>query len=70
MWEIFAVICVTTMMDCRTMYENPPREFATKELCIEAALEKGKKTKEMLTDEDGYLTVEHLEIGCQQKDLL
>ena len=70
MWEMFAVMCVTTMMDCRTMYENPTRTFETKSLCLEAAVEKEKNTRAMLTDEDGYLTVEHLEVGCEQKDLL
>ena len=68
MWEMFAVMCVTTMMDCRTMYENPTRTFETKSLCLEAAKVKEKNTREMLTDEDGYLTVEHLEVGCERRE--
>ena len=68
MWEMFAVICVVTVMDCRTMYENPTRTFETKSLCLEAAKVKEKNTREMLTDEDGYLTVEHLEVGCERRE--
>ena len=51
---------------CNTMYENPPRTFETKEQCLEAAVIKEKATIEMLSDEDGYLVVEHLEVGCEQ----
>ena len=53
-------MCVVTVLDCRTMYEDPPRTFNTKEECLAAAVEKEKSTREMLTDEDGFLTVEHL----------
>ena len=66
MFKMFAIMCVVTVMDCRTMYEEPPREFATKELCLEAAVEKEKWTRDMLTDEDGHLTVVHLEVGCEK----
>ena len=68
MWQMFAIMCVTTMMDCRTMYENPTRTFETKALCLEAAFKKEKWTRDMLTDEDGYLTVVHLEVGCEKKE--
>jgi len=30
---------------------------------------KGDLTREQLTDEDGYLTVEHLEVGCERADI-
>jgi len=46
------------------MYEDPPRTFDTQEECLAAAEIKSKATIEFLTDEDGFLTVEHLEIGC------
>jgi|TARA_R100000030_G_scaffold92302_2_gene77830 hypothetical protein len=48
------------------MYEDPPRTFATKEECIQAASIKEKRTRDMLTDEDGYLSVEHFEVGCER----
>ena len=68
MWQMFAIMCAVTMMDCRTMYENLAREFATEKLCLEAAVEKEKWTRDMLTDEDGFLTVVHLEVGCERKE--
>ena len=46
MWQMFAIMCAVTMMDCRTMYENPAREFATEKLCLEAAVEKEKWTRD------------------------
>ena len=64
MFKMFAVMCVVTVVDCRTMYEDPPRTFDTQEECLAAAEIKSKATIEFLTDEDGFLTVEHLEIGC------
>ena len=48
------------------MYEDPPRVFETKEQCMVAAKMKEDFTREFLTDEDGYLTVEHLEVGCEK----
>jgi len=65
MFKMFAIICAVTVMECNTMYENPPREFSTEAECLEAAVEKAKWTRDMLTDEDGYLTVAHLEVGCK-----
>ena len=47
------------------MYEDPPRTFNTEEECLEAAVIKDKETREFLKDEDGFLTVEYLEIGCE-----
>ena len=64
MWQMFAVVCAVTMLECNTMYEDPPRTFDTQEACLAAAEIKSKATIEFLTDEDGFLTVEHLEIGC------
>mgnify|MGYP001200199727 CR=1 FL=1 len=66
MFKMFAIICAVTVLECNTMYENPPRTFETKEQCLEAAVIKEKATIEMLSDEDGYLVVEHLEVGCEQ----
>ncbi len=51
-------------MDCRTMYENPPRTFDTRQECEAASAIKAEQTMEMLTDE-GDLTVEHFEVGCE-----
>ena len=65
MFKMYAVICIVTMFDCRTMYEDPPRVFDTREQCMVAAKMKDDITREFLTDEDGYLTVEHLEVGCE-----
>ena len=62
---MFAIICAVTVLECNTMTEDPPRTFNTKEECLEAAKIKEKETREFLTDEDGFLTVEHLEIGCE-----
>ena len=67
---MFAIICVVTVLDCRTMYEDSPRIFNTKEECLAAAVEKEKSTREMLTDEDGFLTVEHLEVGCEKEQMI
>tara|TARA_Y100000592_G_scaffold97959_1_gene169830 strand:- start:127 stop:339 length:213 start_codon:yes stop_codon:yes gene_type:complete len=65
MFKMFAIMCAVTVLECNTMYEEPPKTYATKEECMKAAVIKDKWTREMLTDEDGYLTVEHLEIGCE-----
>jgi len=65
MFKMFAIICAVTVLDCKMMYEDPPRVFETREACEEAAVEKEKWTRDMLTDE-GELTVEHLEVGCEQ----
>ncbi len=62
---MFAIVCAVTVLECNTMYEDPPRTFDTRGECLAAAEIKEKETKEFLTDEDGFLTVEHLEIGCQ-----
>ena len=37
----------------------------TKEQCLVAAQMKKDLTLEQLTDEDGHLTVEHFEVGCE-----
>ena len=63
---MFAVICAVTVLECNTMYEDPPRFFDTKEECLAAATIKEQHTIELLTDEDGYLDVTHLEVGCEQ----
>ena len=67
MFKMFAIMCVVTVVDCKTMYEDPPRTFDPKAECLTAAVEKEKSTREMLTDEDGFLTVEHLEVGCEKE---
>ena len=61
---MFAVICAVTVLECNTLHEDPPREFETQQQCLDAAVIKEKQTREFLTDEDGYLTVAHLEVGC------
>ena len=62
---MFAVICAVTVFECNTMYEDPPRLFDTIEECEAAKIQKEKITRNFLTDEDGYLTVVHLEVGCE-----
>mgnify|MGYP001384839004 CR=1 FL=1 len=64
MFKMFAIMCAVTVMECNTMYEEPPRTFATEAECQEALIIKQQETVEMLSDEDGYLTVAHLELGC------
>tara|TARA_B100000902_G_scaffold312894_1_gene303197 strand:+ start:2362 stop:2574 length:213 start_codon:yes stop_codon:yes gene_type:complete len=66
MFKMFAIICAVTVFECNTMYEDPPRTFETKEQCLQEVLIKEKATIEMLSDEDGYLGVAHLEIGCEK----
>ena len=68
MFKMFAIICAVTVFECKIMYENPPRVFETKEQCLVAAKMKEDLTREQLTDEDGYLTVEHFEVGCEMVD--
>jgi hypothetical protein len=65
MFKMFAVICAVTVFECNTMYEDPARTFDTIEECEAAIIQKEKTTRNFLTDEDGYLTVAHLEIGCE-----
>ena len=65
MIKMFAIICVVTVMDCRTMYEDPPRTFDTRQECEAASAIKAEQTFEMLKDE-GELTVEHFEVGCEK----
>ena len=69
MFKMYAIICVVTIMECNVMYEDPPRVFETKQQCMVAAKMKEDFTREFLTDEDGYLTVEHLEVGCERVDV-
>ena len=69
MFKMFAIICAVTVFECNTMYEDPPRYFDTIEQCNVAMKMKGDITREQLTDEDGYLTVEHLEFGCERADI-
>lgn len=64
MFKMFAIVCAVTVLDCNTMHEDPPRTFDTKEECLSAAKIKEEQTIKFLSDEDGYLTVEHLEVGC------
>ena len=68
MFKMFAIVCAVTLLECNTMYEDPPRTFDSMTECLTAAVEKEKKTKEYFTDEDGYLTVAHLEVGCKPND--
>ncbi len=65
MWQMYAVVCAVTILECSTLHEDPPRIFDTRDQCLSAAVEKEKSTREFLTDEDGYLTVDHLEVGCK-----
>ena len=64
MFKIFAIMCTVTVMDCLTMFEEPSRTFNTEAECQEALLIKQEETFKMLSDEDGSLTVAHLELGC------
>ena len=64
MFKMFAIMCAVTMLECTTHYEDPPRTFNTEAECQEALIIKQQETVEMLSDEDGYLTVAHLEVGC------
>tara|TARA_Y100000114_G_scaffold59228_1_gene54202 strand:- start:83 stop:292 length:210 start_codon:yes stop_codon:yes gene_type:complete len=65
MFKMFAVICAVTVLECNRMYEDPPRTFDTIEECKVAIIQKEQNTRDFLTDEDGYLTVAHLEVGCE-----
>ena len=65
MFKMFAIICDVTVLDCRTMYEDPPRIFDTRQECEAASTIKAEQTYDMLTDE-GELTVEHFEVGCEK----
>ena len=60
---MFAIICAVTVLECNTMYEDPPRTFDTKAECEKALVIKQEKTLEFLTDEDGYLSVAHIYLG-------
>ena len=64
MFKMFAIMCAVTMLECTTHYEDPPRTFNTEAECQEALVIKQEETVRMLSDEDGYLTVAHLELGC------
>ena len=68
MFRMYAIICAVTVFECNVMYEDPPRVFETKEQCLVAAKMKEDITREQLIDEDGYLTVEHFEVGCEKID--
>ena len=68
MFRMYAIICAVTVFECNSMYEDPPRVFETKEQCMVAAKMKEDITREQLIDEDGYLTVEHFEVGCEKID--
>ena len=69
MFKIFAIMCTVTVMDCLTMFEEPPRTFNTEAECQEALLIKQEETFKMLSNEDGSLTVAHLELGCTHLEL-
>ena len=64
MFKMFAIICAVTVLECNTMYEDPPRIFDTKEECLSAAVVKEKYTREIIGD------VEHLEIGCEPVNIV
>ena len=64
MFKMFAIICAVTVLECNTMYEDPPRIFDTKEECIAAAIVKEKYTREIIGD------VKHLEIGCEPVNIV
>ena len=64
MFKMFAIMCAVTVMECQTLYENPPRTFATEAECQEALVIKQDDAVRVLSDEDGNLTVAHLELGC------
>ena len=64
MFKMFLIMCAVTVMECTEHYEDPPRTFNTEAECEEALSIKQEQTIKMLTDEDGYLTVAHLEFGC------
>ena len=64
MFKMFAIMCAVTVLECTTHHEDPPRTFNTEAECQEALIIKQQETVEMLSDEDGYLTVAHLELGC------
>ena len=63
MWKVLVVVCALGN-PCSMFVEDPIQYYNTEAECLEAAVIKDKETREMLSDEDGYLTVSHLEIGC------
>ena len=64
MFKMFAIMCAVTVMECTTHHEDQQRTFNTEAECQEALLIKQEETFKMLSDEDGSLTVAHLELGC------
>lgn len=61
MFKMFAILCLVTVLDCRIMYENPPRHFDTMEQCEAAAAIKSAQTLELLEGSD----YAHFETGCE-----
>ena len=57
MFKMFAIMCAVTVMECQTLYENPPRTFATEAECQEALIIKQQETVEMFSLEYGYFTL-------------
>jgi|TARA_B110000211_G_scaffold94447_1_gene110138 hypothetical protein len=62
MYMMYAIICLTTAMNCTVMYENPPRIFDTQAECDTAASIKAEETLSMLSGTE-YAS---LEIGCEK----
>ena len=59
MWQMYAIICVVTMMECNVMYENPSRTFETKAKCQEAAEVDFFGTKSMTSDGAASLALKY-----------
>ncbi len=62
MFEMFLIVCITTMTECTTMYENPSRTFKTYEQCQIVAVEKEKWTRQEIGD-----SVLYMQVGCKKK---
>ena len=71
MFKMVAIVCIliwpddvmTSQLECNTFYENPPREFASLDICNEEAYNKLEKTvngfQEMKVD------FESLQVYCE-----
>ena len=65
MFQMYLVICAVSMLECNKMYEHPHRLFDTKDQCLYASIEKEINTRFFFIDENGYFTLQHLEVGCE-----
>ena len=64
MFKMFSILCIASVMDCRTLYENPPRVFDSRQACEQAAVVKAQQTLVLLEGSE----YAHFEVGCELTD--